>query len=106
MAAYLFTLERLARLELSVIYPGHGAAIEEPAAKLEEYIAHRTEREQQVLRALDSGAAVPAAIRALVYEDLDPRLHLAAEGSVLAHLAKLADEGRVIVKGERYSLAG
>jgi glyoxylase-like metal-dependent hydrolase (beta-lactamase superfamily II) len=105
MAAYVSTLARLARLELSVIYPGHGAAIEEPAAKLEEYIAHRMERERQVLSALTAGADAPPAIRALVYEDLDPRLHLAAEGSVLAHLAKLVDEGRVIVEGERYRLA-
>ncbi|KPK62007.1 MAG: hypothetical protein AMS21_08355, partial [Gemmatimonas sp. SG8_38_2] len=104
--AYLCTLERLTQLGLSVIYPGHGAAIGEPAAKLEEYIAHRMEREQQVLAALTADADTPAAIRALVYEGLDPRLHLAAEGSVLAHLAKLVDEGRLIVEGERYRLAG
>jgi len=42
----------------------------------------------------------------LVYEDLDSRLHLAAEGSVLAHLAKLVDDGRVLVERERYRLAG
>lgn len=106
MAAYLSTLERLAEIELSVIYPGHGAPVEDPVAKVSEYIAHRLEREQQVLEALAAGADTPPAIRALVYEDLDPRLHLAAEGSVLAHLAKLIDEGQVIVEGERYRSAG
>lgn len=106
IAAYLATLERLAQLELSVIYPGHGAPVEEPVAKVAEYIAHRLEREQQVLEALAAGADSPPAIRALVYEDLDSRLHLAAEGSVLAHLAKLVDDGRVLVERERYRLAG
>lgn len=102
MAAYLSTLERLAQLELVVIYPGHGPEIDKPAAKIEEYIAHRLEREAQVLAALAAGAATPAEIRARVYQDLDPRLFGAAEGSVLAHLGKLERDGRVRRRGEQY----
>lgn len=106
MAAYLSTLERLARLDLSVIYPGHGPVIDDPAERVDEYIAHRLERERQVLDALAAGAGTPAEIRARVYEDLDPELYEAAEGSVLAHLAKLVNEGRVRMVGDRYVLAG
>ena len=105
MAAYLDTLDRLARLELAVIYPGHGEPVEDPAAKIAEYSAHRMERERQVLEALAAGAAAAPAIRELVYEALDPRLNSAAEGSVLAHLAKLVDEGRVVFDGGRYRLS-
>jgi glyoxylase-like metal-dependent hydrolase (beta-lactamase superfamily II) len=105
MAAYLATLERLARLDLAVIYPGHGAAVEDPAAKISEYIAHRLERERQILDALAAGAATSAQIRARVYIDLDPRLYAAAEGSVLAHLAKLVEEGRVKLVEGRYIFA-
>ncbi len=106
MAAYLATLERLAALELEVIYPGHGPRIDEPGAKIAEYIEHRRRRERQVLDALAAGATTPAEIRARVYADLDPRLHAAAEGSVLAHLAKLVDEGRVkVMEGGRYVLS-
>lgn len=101
MAAYISTLERLSDLELSIIYPGHGPEITEPAEK---YIEHRRGRERQVLDALAAGASTPADIRARVYEDLDPRLFGAAEGSVLAHLAKLADERRVRVEDDRYTL--
>jgi glyoxylase-like metal-dependent hydrolase (beta-lactamase superfamily II) len=104
MTAYMSTLERLAGLELSVIYPGHGPEIDEPARKLLEYIEHRRERERQVLEALAAGAGTPAEIRALVYDDLDPRLFGAAEGSVAAHLAKLVDEGRVRAEEDRYLL--
>lgn len=104
MAAYMATLDRLAGLELGVIYPGHGPPIEEPAEKIDEYIAHRLGREAQVLDALLAGGGTPAEIRAHVYKDLDPSLHRAAEGSVLAHLAKLVGEGRVTVAGDRYVL--
>jgi glyoxylase-like metal-dependent hydrolase (beta-lactamase superfamily II) len=105
MTAYLSTLERLAQMEVSVIYPGHGEPVEDPVARVSEYIAHRLEREQQVLGALAAGAETPHAIRAVVYDDLDPQLYLAAEGSVLAHLSKLLADGRVLVEGERYRLA-
>ncbi|MGD2217381.1 MAG: MBL fold metallo-hydrolase [Gemmatimonadales bacterium] len=103
MAAYMSTLERLAGLELSIIYPGHGPEIDEPAAVLDEYIEHRRQRERQVLAALAAGAGSPAEIRVQVYEELDPRLSAAAEGSVRAHLAKLVDEGRARLEEDRYS---
>jgi glyoxylase-like metal-dependent hydrolase (beta-lactamase superfamily II) len=102
MAAYLATLERLARLDLAVIYPGHGPEIREPAAKIAEYTNHRRERESQVLAALAAGASTAPEIRGRVYRDLDPRLFPAAEGSVLAHLAKLLNEGRVQREADRY----
>ena len=86
MAAYMSTLERLAGLDLAVIYPGHGPEIERPAEKLAEYIQHRLMRERQVLAALAAGAGTPEEIRARVYEDLDPRL--------FGHLMeRLLDEG-------------
>lgn len=95
MAAYMETLERLSRLELRVIHPGHGPRIDDPSGVIGEYIAHRREREEQVLAALRTGVRTPAAIRELVYPDLDPGLAWAAEGSVSAHLEKLISEGRM-----------
>ncbi len=106
MAAYMSTLSRLAGLDLAVIYPGHGLEIAEPADKIAEYIEHRMQRERQVLEALAAGARMPPDIRARVYEDLDPRLNAAAEGSVLAHLAKLIEEGRVGEEAGGYALMG
>ncbi len=104
MAAYLASLERLRGLESEVIYPGHGPVIHETERVIEEYIAHRMEREQQVIEALAAGALKPAEIRAAVYEDLDPLLHGAAEGSVLAHLNKLVAESRVAERDGSYTL--
>jgi glyoxylase-like metal-dependent hydrolase (beta-lactamase superfamily II) len=95
MAAYLDSLERLARTPATALYPGHGPALAEPAHVIAEYLAHRRERERQVLDALDAGDTTPAAIVRRVYADVDSSLHPAAERSVRAHLAKLAAEGRV-----------
>jgi glyoxylase-like metal-dependent hydrolase (beta-lactamase superfamily II) len=106
MAAYMTTLARLAELDLQTIYPGHGPQVDDPAAKLAEYIEHRREREAQVLDALAAGAGTPPEIRARVYADLDPRLHGAAEGSVAAHLEKLVEEGKARLADGRYLFAG
>lgn len=95
MAAYMASLRRLAALDATVLYPGHGPALEQPARTVHEYIAHREDRERQVLAALAAGDTTPAAIVARVYADVDVALHPAAERSVRAHLDKLATEGRV-----------
>src|SRR4051794_35797849 len=47
MAAYLDSLRRLLELDLEAILPGHGPVVWEPRAKLEEYLAHRLERERR-----------------------------------------------------------
>lgn len=104
MIDYLRSLDRIARLDLAVIAPGHGPLISDPAARVAEYIAHRRMREQQVLEALAGGARTPGEIVGIVYPDLDVRLHPAAEGQVMAHLAKLLQEGRVLREGNRYYL--
>ncbi len=53
MAAYLDSLRRLLELDLDAILPGHGPVVWEPRAKLEEYLAHRLDRERRVLEAVD-----------------------------------------------------
>lgn len=95
MTAYFASLERLAQLEATVLYPGHGPALADPKTTVAQYIAHRRERERQVLQALAAGDVTPAQIVARVYADVDAALHPAAERSVRAHLDKLVDEERV-----------
>lgn len=99
---YLASLERIARLDLAVIAPGHGPVIEDPAARVAEYLAHRRMRERQVLEALAGGARTPGEIVGVIYRDLDPALHPAAENTVRAHLLKLVREGRARREGNRY----
>ena len=52
LGQYLDSLERLLGEAPQRIYPAHGPCIEDGVAKLREYIAHRLEREDQILAAL------------------------------------------------------
>ena len=96
MLAYLSSLERLTnrRLRLRTIAPGHGHLIEDPAARLAGYIAHRLEREASIVTALEAGSATIDQLVDAVYVDLKPALRDAACQTVHAHLLKLASDGR------------
>ncbi|MGB7926370.1 MAG: MBL fold metallo-hydrolase [Pyrinomonadaceae bacterium] len=90
MRDYLASLERLRALpNLSVLFGAHGPAVGNPRAKIEEYIAHRLEREANILAAVRAGAGEPREIVARVYTDVHPKAHAMAERAVIAHLEKL-----------------
>ena len=76
---------------------GHGDVIEEPKARIQEYLAHRVDREQQVLGALKTGPQRIPELVELVYrgQQLPPGLVEAAGWQVHAHLLKLKAEGTV-----------
>jgi len=93
MRDYLDSLRRMRALpKLSVIFGGHGPAIANPYTRLDQYISHRLEREQNILQAVREGAATPPEIVARVYTDVSPKAHAMAEQAVLAHLEKLVDD--------------
>ena len=98
MREYIASLRVLLTHNPKRIFPGHGPTHEDARALIEQYIAHRLEREQQVLDCLSAGATSATAIRERIYPDLDPRLHSAAEIQIEAHLVKLRDEGRVVIR--------
>lgn len=95
MAAYLESLEKVRIKRLKAIAPGHGHLITEPYDKIDEYVAHRLEREAQVLAAVQGGTTTIDAIVADLYPDLIEELVPRAAQSVHAHLRKLAAEGSV-----------
>jgi glyoxylase-like metal-dependent hydrolase (beta-lactamase superfamily II) len=95
LAAYLDSLRRLRALDLEVLCPGHGPYVWDPAAKLDEYIAHRLERERLLLEALDAGARSTDALLDRAWADAPPALRPAAALTLQAHLEKLRDEGRL-----------
>ena len=89
MTAYLSSLARLARLQAVRALAGHGAIIDNPAALIAEYIAHRQAREQQIIDVLDSGVMGADEIVSRVYPDLPWPLRAAATSTVEAHLEKI-----------------
>jgi glyoxylase-like metal-dependent hydrolase (beta-lactamase superfamily II)/8-oxo-dGTP pyrophosphatase MutT (NUDIX family) len=96
MRTYLDSLRRMRSLpNLSVLLGGHGPAVATPYQKIDEYIAHRLDRERSILEAFRAGATTPKEIVAQVYTDVSPKAHALAERAVLAHLEKLRDEGMI-----------
>jgi len=94
LAGYLDGLERLRELPLEVICPGHGPPVWEPRAKLEQYIAHRRERERRLLAALDDGLREEDDLLDTVWDDAPDALRQAAAVTLGAHREKLEAEGR------------
>jgi glyoxylase-like metal-dependent hydrolase (beta-lactamase superfamily II) len=95
MQHYLQSLARLQREPVTHIAPGHGVVIEDAQGEIARLIAHRLQREAKVAERLRrAGRATLDVLVTSVYDDVDPRLHPVAKGSLLAHLLKLEADGR------------
>jgi glyoxylase-like metal-dependent hydrolase (beta-lactamase superfamily II) len=92
---YLEGLRRLRALGLDVIYPGHGEEVRDPAAKLDEYLAHRAERERKLLAALERGLSDEDELLDAAWDDAPAAVRPFAAITLRAHLEKLREEGRV-----------
>jgi len=95
MAAYLASIRRLQawRPALRGIAPAHGHLIDDPRAKLAQYLVHRLDREAQVLAELEAagpGGTGTAGLVETIYAQVAEELHPVARRSVWAHLRKLA----------------
>ena len=102
MIEYLDSLRRMRALPgVTVMLPGHGPAIANPYDKIDQYVAHRLEREAKILAAVRAGDSTPKQIVARVYTDVSPKAYAMAERAVLAHLEKLIAEGFVQRDGDR-----
>lgn len=94
LRAYLASLLRVRELNPRRLLPGHGPIVDDPIALIDEYVAHRQQREQQILQAMLDGARTVEEIVRRVYPALPASLSEGAADSVRAHLKKLRDDGR------------
>jgi len=99
LSAYLDSLASVRALDLELLCPGHGPYVTDPAAKLDEYVEHRLERERGLLAALADGVRSRSELLARVWDDVPRELRPAAELVMRAHLDKLAAEGRLPSEG-------
>lgn len=92
LGPYLDSLRRLAALpDGTRVLPGHGPELPDAPAAAQQYLAHRTDRLEQVRAALDALGSQATARQVVerVYADVDRVLWPAAEASVRAQLAYL-----------------
>jgi glyoxylase-like metal-dependent hydrolase (beta-lactamase superfamily II) len=95
MAAYIDSLRKVAGRRDRTYWPTHGPAIPSPQQYVQALVAHRLDRERQVLDAVRAGLDEIPAVVASLYADVAPELHKPAGRSVLSHLVKLVDDGLV-----------
>jgi len=96
---FMASCRRLRGLGARVLYPGHGAPVTDPAARLDWLIDHRQARERSIRAALASGPAGAAELTARIYTDTPKALLRAAERNVLAHLIELCARGIAMPEG-------
>ena len=95
LVGYLAGLRRLRARELDVLCPGHGPVVEDPAVKLDEYVAHRLDRERRLLAALHAGARTVDEMLDAGWGEVPDHLRPAAAVTLASHLDKLEGEGRL-----------
>lgn len=106
---YMISLKKILDMEPSVIYPGHGPIIENPVPRIQYYIQHRQEREEQVLNALkehgNSKYMSEMDIVQIIYKQTPQKLWPAAAINVGHHLEKLQKENKVMGKKGEWKIS-
>ncbi len=105
MGDYYASLDKVAALNFSTLWPTHGPPITQPAPFIAAYKAHRLEREQQILTLLARGMSTIGEMVPVMYAAVDKRLHPAAAQSVLAHMIHLVRTGAVAAGGDAVMLS-
>jgi len=93
---FMATCRRLQKRGARQFLPGHGAAIDDPHGRLDWLIAHRQNRETQIIAALGHQSATPTELAARIYQDIPAPLMPMAERNILAHLIDLVERNRAI----------
>ncbi len=99
MSGYLLALARLRmREDFNVLCPGHGPPVWEAQTKLDDYLAHRIDREHGLLIALAEGRRTVEELLDAVWPEIPPSMRPLATATLAAHLDKL-EEDQVLPDG-------
>ena len=99
MRAYMNSLRKVIDRNDRILWPTHGNPVTDPQPFLAAYLAHRLEREAQVLAQVRNDVRTISAIVKVLYSNVHKGLHKPAGRSVLSHLVKLVADGVVAVDG-------
>jgi glyoxylase-like metal-dependent hydrolase (beta-lactamase superfamily II) len=97
MADYMASVRKLMSRSDAILYPTHGNPVRDPAPFLAAYLAHRIDRERQIVDLLRRGPSTIHAMVEVLYADVRRELHKPARRSVLSHLLKLHADGVVTI---------
>jgi glyoxylase-like metal-dependent hydrolase (beta-lactamase superfamily II) len=96
MSDYMESLRRVQALRPLTILPGHGERVDDAGALIAEYVAHRSEREAQVVAAAQGRPGfTPMDLVPTLYSAYPVEVYPLAAWTVQAHLDKLVRDGAV-----------
>jgi glyoxylase-like metal-dependent hydrolase (beta-lactamase superfamily II) len=93
---YIASLERTAKLEISVAWPGHGEPIYDHRSLIKDRLAFHHRRAEKIVAVLQSGPQTVFDVSQILFPDLEPMDRFLAMSEVLAHLEWLEDQGAVL----------
>ncbi|MCP5179569.1 MAG: MBL fold metallo-hydrolase [Pseudomonadales bacterium] len=100
MAAYMDSLRLLLDRDDSIYWPTHGPAIEQPKPHVEAFIAHRLERQAQIVECMRKGVTRITDMVPRMYLDTPEFMYPAAGRSVFAALEYMVSTGVAETDGE------
>ena len=104
MTQYMRSLELLLNRDDEVYWPTHGTSISNVKDYVHAFIAHRLERELQIIDCVAQGYSKIPDMVPVMYTETDPSLYGAAARSVLAAMARLLANGQVVSNEPELSL--
>ena len=96
MGDYMRSLEKMLLRNDDIYYPAHGPEIRDPKQMVQDFIAHRREREDKILTCLQSGRKTVEEMVPEVYMDISQELYAAAARSLFATVIYLVEQGKII----------
>jgi len=100
MVTYIASLNLLLDRDDAIYWPTHGAPITDPKPFVRSFLAHRADRERQIIEQIEAGHTTIGEMVPVMYAATDTRLHPAAARSALSHLIKMVAEGTLACDGE------
>ncbi len=95
---YLASLEKIERMDISLLLPGHGEEIQDAKGLIQKVFVHHQERMDLVLTVLSKGEKTPFEIAMALFPDVPPSEIFLGISEAVGHLDILREKGSVRVK--------
>jgi glyoxylase-like metal-dependent hydrolase (beta-lactamase superfamily II) len=95
LVEYIGQMQRVAAMDVSVAWPGHGEPIHDIRELVRQRVAFHAQRAERILGLFDGDPLTAYQIARRVFPQLDPLNFFLAISEVLGHLELLESEGRV-----------
>lgn len=92
---YLSSLEKIEKLEISLLLPGHGEEVHDAKGLIQKILTHHGERMERILACLSNGEKTPFEIAMDLFPGVSPFEIFLGISEAVGHLEILKEKGRV-----------